>query len=235
MMKMAKPDRKSIKIRLVTAFVVTSIIPILLINIVYYYNTSRLVQQNVESMTKANLEQTRVSLDLWLESYEDILFQVYTDDTIVELVDRINAGEDVANNRKMLRKTLRGLFYTKDYVKSISIITESGMNFLADERGNLVACSNSGELGKNVVLADAGEEQNRMAIDREEYEISNMIGTLAPILRAGERSRKSICRGERPGWSTMEIFLYGRESPRGRLEAVFGDKMATAKTQTVQT
>lgn len=33
----------------------------------------------------------------------------------------------------------------------------------------------------------------------------------------------------------MEIFLYGRESPRGRLEAVFGDKMATAKTQTVQT
>lgn len=196
-MKIAKPDRKSIKIRLVTAFVVTSIIPILLINIVYYYNTSRLVQQNVESMTKANLEQTRVSLDLWLESYEDILFQVYTDDTIVELVDRINAGEDVANNRKMLRKTLRGLFYTKDYVKSISIITESGMNFLVDERGNLVACSNSGELGKNVVLADAGEEQNRMAIDREEYEISNMIGTLAPILRAGERSRKVyLPRGE---------------------------------------
>lgn len=253
-MKIVKSDRKSIKFRLVTAFVVTSIIPILLINIVYYYNTSRLVQQNVESMTKANLEQTKVSLDLWLESYEDILFQVYTDDTIVELVDKINAGEDVANNRKMLRKTLRGLFYTKDYVKSISIITESGeivfydqltgatnyaaclnsipasqpalyeqisadnkthlfstgdkvvfgsnscylfhighriidyldvkkkcgvvlvsiderlleevcspptesgMNFLVDGKGDLVACINSGELGKNIVPAGAGEE-----------------------------------------------------------------------------
>lgn len=44
----------------------------------------------------------------------------------MELVDRINEGEDVAGNRKMLRKMLRGLFYTKDYVKSISIITESG-------------------------------------------------------------------------------------------------------------
>lgn len=119
-------DRKSIKTKLVTAFVLTSIIPILLVNIVYYYNTSKLVRQNVESMTKANLEQTRVSLDVWLESYEDILFQVYTDDYIVELVDKINKGEDVANNRKLLRKTLRGLFYTKDYVKSISIITESG-------------------------------------------------------------------------------------------------------------
>ena len=77
-------------------------------------------------MTKANLEQTKVSLDVWLDSYEDILFQVYTDDYIVELVDKINDGEDVANNRKLLRKTLRGLFYTKDYVKSILIITESG-------------------------------------------------------------------------------------------------------------
>ena len=121
-MKMINLDRKSIKIKLVTAFVITSIIPILLVNIIYYYNTSKLVQQNVESMTKANLEQTKV----WLDSYEDILFQVYTDDYIVELVDKINDGEDVANNRKLLRKTLRGLFYTKDYVKSISIITESG-------------------------------------------------------------------------------------------------------------
>ena len=101
-MKIISFDRKSIKNKLATAFVITSIVPILLVNIIYYYNTSKLVQQNVESMTKANLEQTKVSLDVWLESYEDILFQVYTDDYIVELVDKINDGEDVANNRKLL-------------------------------------------------------------------------------------------------------------------------------------
>lgn len=125
-MKAIKLDRKSIKIQLASAFIITSVIPILLVNIISYYNTSRLVQRNVENMTRANLAQTMVSLDVWLDSYEDILFQIYTDDSIVELVDKINAGEDVANNRKMLRKILRGLFYTKDYVKSISIITESG-------------------------------------------------------------------------------------------------------------
>ncbi len=119
-------DRKSIRTRLITAFVVTSFLPIALVNMVSYYNTSRLDRQNVEGMTNANLGQTKVSLDVWLDSYEDILFQVYTDDEIVELVDKINAGKDVANNRKQLRKTLRGLFYTKDYVKSISVITESG-------------------------------------------------------------------------------------------------------------
>lgn len=119
-------DRKSMKTRLVTTFIVTSIIPILLVNVISYYNTSKLVHGNVESMIRANLQQTKVTLDVWLDSYTDILFQVYTDDYIVELVDKINAGEDIANNRKLLRKTLRGLFYTKDHVKSISIITDSG-------------------------------------------------------------------------------------------------------------
>ncbi len=125
-MKMISSGRRGINNQWVGTFLALSVTPILLVNIFYYYNTSKLVQRNVESMTRANLEQTRVSLDVWLDSYEDILFQVYTDDSIVELVDKINAGEDVANNRKLLRKMLRGLFYTKDYVKSISIITESG-------------------------------------------------------------------------------------------------------------
>ena len=95
-------DRKSMKTRLVTTFIVTSTIPILLVNIISYYNTSKLVHGNVESMIRANLQQTKVTLDVWLDSYTDILFQVYTDDYIVELVDKINAGEDIANNRKLL-------------------------------------------------------------------------------------------------------------------------------------
>lgn len=84
-------------------------------------------------MTEANLEQTKVSLDVWLDSYEDILFQVYTDDFIVELVDKINEDEDLVNSRKQPRKTLRGLFYTKDYVKTISIVTESGEHVFYDQ------------------------------------------------------------------------------------------------------
>ncbi len=117
---------RSMKSRLTMAFVITSIVPILLINIFSYYNTSKLVEENVENMTRANLQQTKVSLDVWLESYEDILFQIYTNDDIVNLIDKINAGNDVANNRQSLRRSLRGLFYTKDYVKAITVITESG-------------------------------------------------------------------------------------------------------------
>ena len=75
----------------------------------------------------------RTTLDVWLDSYTDILFQVYTDEYIVELVDKINKGEDIANNRMLLRKILRGLFYTKEHVKSISIITDSGELIFYDQ------------------------------------------------------------------------------------------------------
>jgi len=117
---------KSMKSRLTMVIIITSVVPILIINILSYYNIARLVRQNVENMTLSNLQQTKVSLDVWLESYEDLLFQIYTNDDIVDLVDKINAGEDVANNRQTLRRLLRRLFYTKDYVKAITVITESG-------------------------------------------------------------------------------------------------------------
>lgn len=125
-MNRKKFDRKSIKTRLVMIFIVTSIIPILLVNIISYYNISKLVHNNVDSMVRANLQQTKITLDVWLDSYTDILFQVYTDDDIVDLVDKINKGEDIANNKMLLRRILRGLFYAKEHVKSISIITDSG-------------------------------------------------------------------------------------------------------------
>lgn len=132
-MNRKKFDKRSIKTRLVAAFIATSVLPVLLVNIISYYNTSKLVHDKVVSMMQANLQQTKVTVDVWLDSYEDILFQIYTDDAIVDLVDKINAGEDIANNRKMLRKNLRGLFYTKDYVKSISIITASGELIFYDQ------------------------------------------------------------------------------------------------------
>lgn len=95
-------------------------------NLFSYYNTSKIVADHVRELTHTNLQQTRSSLDVWLESYEDILAQVYTDDDIVSLVDKINRGEDVSVSKNQLRRTLHGLFYTKEYIKSITILTRNG-------------------------------------------------------------------------------------------------------------
>lgn len=118
--------RWSLKSRLILAFLITSIIPVIIVNLFSYFNTSNIVSDHVKELTHANLQQTRSSLDVWLESYEDILFQVYTDDDIVSLVNKINEGEDVSVSKNQLRRTLHGLFYTKEYIKNITILTENG-------------------------------------------------------------------------------------------------------------
>lgn len=124
---MGKNTKKtSLKTRLLAAFFVTSIIPIVIVNLFSYFNSSRIVRSHMQELIRANLQQTRSSLDVWLESYEDILLQIYTDDDIVNLVDNINSGKDVSVSKNQLRRVLHGLFYTKEYIKSISIITENG-------------------------------------------------------------------------------------------------------------
>lgn len=118
--------KKSLKSRLISAFCITSIIPIILVNLFTYHNTANIVRDNVQELSYANLLQTKNSLDVWLESYEDILFQIYTDDDIVSMIDKINGGEDVSVTKNQLRRTLHGLFYTKEYIKCISVLTENG-------------------------------------------------------------------------------------------------------------
>lgn len=123
-----KTTRKRTKLqtRLILAFLITSMIPLIVVNIFLYYNTSGIVRNNVDELAAANLDQTRNGLDIWLESYQDILFQIYMNDDIVKTVEEINEGKELSINRKQLRRTLRGLFYTKEYIKSITIITQSG-------------------------------------------------------------------------------------------------------------
>lgn len=121
-----KTEKKSLKIQLLQAFLITSIIPIILVNLFLYRNTSKIVNDNAGDWIHENLKQTRSSLEVWLESYEDILFQVYTDDDVVELIDKINQGEDVSVCKNQLRRMLHGFFYTKDYIKSISVVTADG-------------------------------------------------------------------------------------------------------------
>ncbi len=65
----------------------------------------------MKEMTEFNLKQTKASLDVWLDSYEDILFQVYTDDTIVDLVRKIDKGESVSAKKSAQKRIARIILY----------------------------------------------------------------------------------------------------------------------------
>jgi len=118
--------KKSFKYRLILYFCLISITPIIIMNIISYYNTSNTVQTNVDELTDINLEQTKNNINIVLTSYEDLLYQMYTDDDLVALTDKIDAASDLAVSRNQLRRMLRGLANVKPYIQSITVITANG-------------------------------------------------------------------------------------------------------------
>lgn len=118
--------RKSLGIKLLLSFLVTSMIPILVINLFSYYNIFKIVTENHKDFVKYHLSHTKAALGTSLESYGDVLYQIYSDDNVIYLINRINNDEELVVSKNQLRRTLRGYFYVKDYIKDISILTEGG-------------------------------------------------------------------------------------------------------------
>jgi len=124
MKKMKK--KRSFKNRLIVSFCLVSIIPIILLNFVSYYNIAVKVQENVDELKQFNLQQTKINIKTVLSSYEDLLYQMYTDDDIVTLVDNINSNVKTAVSRNQLRRALRGLASIKEYIQCITVVTANG-------------------------------------------------------------------------------------------------------------
>lgn len=118
--------KPSLKREILTAFIITAIIPVLIISIFSYINTYSIVRENAEELIQTNIEQTKSSLDVWVDSYEDILFQIYMNDEIVDMTEKICTTYDDSLIKSQLRRSLRGMFYTKEHIKCITVITASG-------------------------------------------------------------------------------------------------------------
>ncbi len=116
--------KRSFKQLLLISFCLISIIPLALVNIVSYYNIAIKVQQNVDEMKTFSLEQTKRNVSTVISSYEDLLYQLYTDDDVVSLVDKIDKGVNVAVSKNQLRRKLTAVANVKPYVQSVTVITK---------------------------------------------------------------------------------------------------------------
>ena len=118
--------KSSIKNRLIFIFILTSIIPILIIELFSLVNISGALNENMRIMSGSSLGQLDNNLNISLESYEDLLYQIYTDDDMVRWVGNLDEGTDEAVTVNQMRRVMSGLLYSKDYIRSISVITPKG-------------------------------------------------------------------------------------------------------------
>ena len=123
---MRKTKQISLWRRLIFIFIMTSSIPIIILCLLMLYETSTALRQNTDALMQNSVKQLGDNLDIQMEAYQDLLYQLYTGDDMVEWVDRINDDYDKPVTINQLRRYLRGILNSKDYIRSITIITESG-------------------------------------------------------------------------------------------------------------
>ncbi|MDF2988937.1 MAG: putative rane protein [Eubacterium sp.] len=118
--------KMSFKSKLIFSFIFISIIPILLVQSISYFNTTSAMRENVNELITYNLAQTEKNLNTTLNSYMDILYQIYTDDEIIELVKKINEESESAMEISLLRDRLSRLTNSKEGIRSIAILCSGG-------------------------------------------------------------------------------------------------------------
>jgi two-component system sensor histidine kinase YesM len=99
--------------------------PVIVIQVVSYYDIADKLQKKIDALENTNLVQTRKIIRTKLDFYEDLLYQMYTDDRIIDLVNKVNGGENVEFNSGQLRRALHSYAYALPYVQSIVVLTSS--------------------------------------------------------------------------------------------------------------
>jgi two-component system sensor histidine kinase YesM len=118
---------KSLRSILIFSFIFVSAIPIIFLQIVSYRRMALNFEDNINRLSQINVNQTRNNLEQILSSYEDVLYQLYTDDNLILSLKEIDTdAELIPLNMPNMRNTLRSMIYAKEEVESITIISRGG-------------------------------------------------------------------------------------------------------------
>lgn len=126
-------EKKSLKYKLIVSFLVISIIPFFIMQMFSYYSITDNMKDNMQELVNSNLIQTQKTLNLTLESYEDLLYQIYIDEEIIQCVENINNNVDIEINTNILRRKLKKLCNAKSQIQALTLMTDSGQTIFYDK------------------------------------------------------------------------------------------------------
>ena len=125
--------KNSLQKKLFQIFAIALTIPIVLFSVFMSFNTFTMLRRNTENLMQVNTKQMSDNIRLMIDSYEDLLYQAYTDDRMVGYMDKINNGQDIPVTTGQIRRYIQGLLNAKDYIKAITIISVDGRVITYDQ------------------------------------------------------------------------------------------------------
>lgn len=125
----------SFRNKLIVSFLLVSLLPVLIVQMISYMISTEAMKNKIDDLVHVNLLQTSKNLDTSLQAYEDILFQIFTNDDVVALVQKINTNEaDLELNKRKLIDLLSNYSYAKTGIRSVAIFTSNGTLICYDQQ-----------------------------------------------------------------------------------------------------
>lgn len=79
--------------KIMVAFVLASIVPILAIQFIGYYMNSNSLKHKIDTLMVDNLTQLSERVDLTMDIYANLVYQIYVDDKVIENVNILMNGD----------------------------------------------------------------------------------------------------------------------------------------------
>jgi two-component system sensor histidine kinase YesM len=126
----------SFRNKLIVSFLLVSLLPVLMVQMISYYVSAGAMEKKIDDLVRVSLLQTSKNLDTSLNAYADILFQIFTDDDVMELTKQINNPntEIPELSRRKLINILSSYSYAKEGIRSVAIFTSNGTLICYDQQ-----------------------------------------------------------------------------------------------------
>lgn len=119
--------RGTLKRRLMTNFLLTALIPVLIFAIISQINIQQRLKENLSDRIKSNLDTAEKNLEMVLDKYETILYDFSTDEDVLEIVKALNESRgNRESNSTSLRKKLSHICNQFTGVEGITIQLKTG-------------------------------------------------------------------------------------------------------------
>ncbi|WP_033151608.1 cache domain-containing sensor histidine kinase [Pseudobutyrivibrio ruminis] len=128
--------KASLRRRIISVFMLVAIISSLFLGFFSYMNIANALRESAKKNSNNTLLQVDNNINILLDSYEDVLYQVYTSDDVIQNMDLINNGKNSSVAKNSLRRYLRNLVNSKDYIRSITLISNTGEIVAYDQMTN---------------------------------------------------------------------------------------------------
>lgn len=119
--------------QLVPAFFIAAVIPILIFAVISQMRLHTSMQENLNDRIQGNLDKADQCLEMALDKYATILYDLSTNDGMIEIVESINQNEDDLNvNSSTIRHQLSHICNRNDAVAGITLVTATGKTLFYD-------------------------------------------------------------------------------------------------------